>query len=78
MPDQVQPPPPVNVLLEGDSIVQLLETNEGNLLALTSFGFILKCDASAWIWHQVPAPIDLKLAKLLQESPEAANGAQET
>lgn len=62
---------PVNALLPDDSIVQLI-TYEGALYALTSLGFILRCDDSAWVWRQIPAPIDINLARSLQESPEEA------
>lgn len=68
------PPPPVNALLPDDSITQLLVYKE-SLYALTSLGFILRCDDSAWVWRQVPAPIDFNLARSLQEN---SDGSQKT
>ena len=69
---------PVIVLLEGDRITQLLSCNNaGELYALTSYGFILKRvfvqETNSFSWFQVPAPLDIALARQLQEEPNNAS-----
>ena len=73
MTDQAPAPAPVTVLLENDSITQLV-SHKDNLYALTSFGFVLLHQAPHW--YQVPAPLDIALARQLQPSPEeeSSNG----
>jgi hypothetical protein len=60
---------PVTVLLENDSIRQLLHVND-HLYALTEFGFILRASLTEPLaWHQVPAPISITLAQELTNGP---------
>ena len=77
MPD-IPTPQPVEVLLGDDRIVQLL-LDDGQLLALTAFGFILQHNSNSGVWTQFPAPISVNLARQLQaQQEEAKDGAQET
>lgn len=68
---------PVELLIGDDHITQLLVDN-GQLLALTDFGFILKYNDHDATWTQFPAPFSVNLARQLEARQEEDNGSQTT